>query len=132
MDVRPLRHKPTSRKTRGVLIVFWLFLGWTGAHRMYVGHVALGLFYLALWFFTCGLGGVFGYIDGLILLLGQPKDEQGLPIVWGHKRGKLLIDPLEEGTFEIRESIARIIFHFGVLFALPYVVASASLALFET
>lgn len=130
--VRPRRHKPTSPRTKELVLLVWLLFGWAGGHRIVVGNVAVGFVYTALTFLTCGLGGIFGWIDGLLLLLGTPRDEHGLPVVWSWRRGKLTVDPLEEGTFEPPEAIARIAAHVGLLFAMPYLVVSSGLSLFET
>lgn len=131
-SARPLRHKPTSPIAKETVLVSWLFLGWLGAHRMVIGGAAIGVLYTILTVFTCGLGGFIGYVDGFLLLLGTPRDQHGLPIVWSWKRGKLFVDPLEEGTYEPTESVARIFGHGALLFIMPYVVVSSGLTLFET
>ena len=99
---------------------------------MVLGNYAVGALYAATTLCTCGLGGVFGFIDGFLLVLGTPRDRHGLPVVWSWRRGKLTIDPLEEGTYEPTEALVRIALHGGLLFLLPYLVMSASLTLFET
>lgn len=132
MNVRPKRHKPTSPKSKEAAWLLWLFFGWAGAHRMYLGGFALGAIYGILTFFSCGLGSVFGYLDGIVCLLGTPRDQHGLPVVWSWKRGKLFVDPLEEGTYEPAESVGLLMFHGCLLFVLPYAVMSAGLTLFET
>lgn len=132
MSARPLRHQPTSATSKETVAILWFFLGWTGAHRMILGNVAVGVAYALLTFLTCGLGGIVGWLDGFVLLLRSPKDQYGLPVVWSWRKGKLFIDPLEEGTFEPTESRARILLHFGLLFLMPYLVVSGGLTLFET
>jgi uncharacterized protein (DUF58 family)/TM2 domain-containing membrane protein YozV len=132
MSARPLRHQPTSATSKETVAILWFFLGWTGAHRMILGNVAVGVAYGLLTFLTCGLGGFVGWIDGFLLLLRSPKDQYGLPVVWSWKKGKLFVDPLEEGTYEPTESRARILLHFGLLFLMPYLVVSGGLTLFET
>jgi uncharacterized protein (DUF58 family)/TM2 domain-containing membrane protein YozV len=113
-------------------VLAWLFLGGLGVHRMLLGSFAVGALYALATVFTCGLGGVFGWIDGLVMVLGTPRDQHGLPVVWSWRRGKLTIDPLEEGTYEPTEALARIALHGGLIFILPYLVVSASLTMFET
>ncbi len=129
---RPLRHQPTSATSKETVAILWFFLGWTGAHRMILGNVAIGVAYGLLSFLTCGFGGIVGWLDGFVLLLRSPKDQYGLPVVWSWRKGKLFVDPLEEGTFEPTESRARILLHFGLLFLMPYLVVSGGLTLFET
>ncbi|HVH45773.1 MAG TPA: DUF58 domain-containing protein, partial [Labilithrix sp.] len=131
-QVRPRRHQPTSRTAKEAVVASWLFLGWFGVHRMVLGSFAAGGIYAGLTVLTCGLGGIVGYIDGFLLLLGTPHDQHGLPVVWSWRRGKLTVDPLEEGTYEPTESVARILGHIGLLFLLPYLVVSGGFTLFET
>jgi hypothetical protein len=130
--VRARRHKPTSRTAKEAVLVAWLFLGWAGVHRMVLGSFAVGSIYAGLSILTCGLGGIIGWVDGFFLLLGTPHDQHGLPVVWSWRRGKLFVDPLEEGTYEPTEAVVRIVGHIGLLFLLPYLVVSGGLTLFET
>lgn len=129
---RARRHAPTSPVAKETVVVTWFFLGGLGVHRMVLGSPAIGALYALATFFTCGFGGIFGWIDGLLLVLGTPRDQHGLPVVWSWRRGKLTIDPLEEGTYEPTEALVRIAVHGGLLFLLPYLVVSAALTLFET
>ena len=129
---RARRHVPTSGTAKELVALGWFFLGGLGVHRMILGSVAVGLLYALATVCTCGLGGIFGWIDGLWLVLGTPRDQHGLPVVWSWRRGKLTLDPLEEGTYDRTEALARIALHGGLVFVLPYLVVSASLTLFET
>jgi uncharacterized protein (DUF58 family) len=99
---------------------------------MVLGSFAVGAIYAGVTVLTCGLGGIIGWVDGFLLLLGTPHDQHGLPVVWSWRRGKLTVDPLEEGTYEPTEALARIVGHVGLLFLLPYLVVSGGLTLFET
>ncbi|MBX3221315.1 MAG: DUF58 domain-containing protein [Labilithrix sp.] len=131
-DVRPRRHKPTSPTAKETVLLAWFFLGWLGVHRMVLGSFAVGGIYAGMTMLTCGLGGFIGYVDGFLLLLGTPRDQHGLPVVWSWRRGKLFVDPLEEGAYEPTEAVARIVGHVGLLFLLPYLVVSGGFTLFET
>jgi uncharacterized protein (DUF58 family)/TM2 domain-containing membrane protein YozV len=131
-EQRPRRHAPTSPVAKETVVLTWLFLGGLGVHRMVLGHVAVGALHALTTICTCGLGGVIGFVDGFLLVLGTPRDKHGLPVVWSWRRGKLTIDPLEEGTYEPTEALVRIAVHGGLLFLLPYLVLSAGLTLFET
>ncbi|MBX3199197.1 MAG: DUF58 domain-containing protein [Labilithrix sp.] len=131
-DARPRRHKPTSRTPKESVLLAWFFLGWLGVHRMVLGSYAVGGIYAGMTMLTCGLGGFIGFVDGFLLLLGTPRDQHGLPVVWSWRRGKLFVDPLEEGAYEPPEAIARIVGHVGLLFLLPYLVVSGGFTLFET
>lgn len=130
--VRPRRHQPTSRTSKESVVIAWFFLGWLGVHRMVLGNLATGGIYAALTTISCGLGGILGWVDGFFVVLGTPRDQHGLPVVWSWKRGKLTVDPLEEGTYEPTEAVVRILGNVGLLFLLPYVVVSSGFTLFET
>lgn len=65
---------PPSRKRKGIALFLCLFLGWTGAHRFYVGKVGTGLIYLI----TGGLFGLGWVVDILLIASGAFKDEFGL------------------------------------------------------
>lgn len=131
-QVRPRRHKPTSPTAKELVLVAWLLGGWFGVHRFVIGSYAVGGLYAILPIFTCGIGGIVPWVDGFLMLLGTPKDRHGLPVVWSWRRGKLFVDPLEEGTYEPAQAIARIVGNIATIFVLPYVVVAAGLTLFET
>lgn len=74
-------YVPTARKSdrsRVIALVLCLFFGIFGVHRFYLGKIGTGVLYLL----TYGLLG-FGLLADLIsLLIGNPKDRQGLPVRW--------------------------------------------------
>ncbi|MBX3233902.1 MAG: DUF58 domain-containing protein [Labilithrix sp.] len=131
-NVRAKRQMPTSPTSKEAVLLCWLFLGWAGAHRMVIGSYAVGAIYAIVSVFSCGIFGILGWIDGFFLLIGTPRDQHGLPVVWSWKRGKLFVDPLEENTYTPAESLVRIFGNVAVLFLMPYVIVSAGLTLFET
>jgi TM2 domain-containing membrane protein YozV len=49
------------------------FLGWTGAHRFYVGKIGTGILML----FTAGLLGVLWLIDFIMIIVGAFTDKAG-------------------------------------------------------
>ncbi|MGA8850674.1 MAG: TM2 domain-containing protein [Aeromicrobium sp.] len=51
-----------------------------GIGRMYAGHVGLGIGQLAVTILTCGIGALWPFIDGIVILAGDPKDSNGLPL----------------------------------------------------
>lgn len=131
-SVRPKRHQPTSKIAKESVLVAWLLGGALGFHRFVLGGYTIGALYMLLTLSTCCLGGLVGIADGFLLVIGTPKDQHGLPVVWSWQRGKLQVDPLEEGTYTSAESVVRILGNVALLFVLPYVVVTAGLTLFET
>jgi TM2 domain-containing membrane protein YozV len=69
---RPLSDK--SKLTAGLL---GIFLGWLGVGRFYTGHTGLGVAQLLVSVFTCFAGGLWGFIDGIIILVNGGTDAEG-------------------------------------------------------
>ncbi len=51
-----------------------------GIGRMYAGHVALGVGQLVITILTCGIGSIWPFIDGIVILAGDPTDADGRPL----------------------------------------------------
>ncbi|MBO4619866.1 MAG: TM2 domain-containing protein [Victivallales bacterium] len=47
--------------------VLAILLGWLGAHKFYLGYIKAGIIQLILGL-VCGIGGIFGLIEGIIYL----------------------------------------------------------------
>jgi len=47
---------------------------------MYAGHVGLGVGQLVVTIVTCGIGALWPFIDGIVMLAGDSKDGNGLPL----------------------------------------------------
>ena len=69
---RPLSDK--SKLTAGLLQIF---LGSLGIGRFYLGYTTIGVLQLVVTIVTCGLGSIWGLIDGIIILIGNVPDPQG-------------------------------------------------------
>lgn len=51
-----------------------------GIGRMYMGHTGLGVVQLLVTIFTCGVGSLWPFIDGIVILAGSPRDSHGRPM----------------------------------------------------
>ncbi len=72
---------PKAVKYKYVAAVLALFLGFTGAHRFYLGHYKLGLAQLVVTAATVGYGALWGFIDAVLLFTGHiNKDAKGRPL----------------------------------------------------
>lgn len=74
--------EPTKAvKRKYVAAVLALLLGFTGAHRFYLGFYKLGLAQLALTGLTVGYGALWGFIEAVLLFTGNiNKDAKGRPL----------------------------------------------------
>ena len=61
-----------SKKTvAGILAIV---VGWTGAHKFYLGYTTPGIIQLLVSVCTCGAGGIVGFIEGIIYLTKSDAD----------------------------------------------------------
>jgi TM2 domain-containing membrane protein YozV len=67
-----------SKMAAGLLGVF---LGGFGIHRFYLGYVGIGIAQIIVTICTCGVGHIWGFIEGILILVGSiDKDAQGKPL----------------------------------------------------
>lgn len=68
-----------SRIAAGVL---GIFLGGLGVHRFYLGYVPIGVVQIVVTILTCGLGQIWGFIEGICILAGAAitTDAEGRPM----------------------------------------------------
>ncbi len=68
-----------SRMAAGLL---GIFLGGLGIHRFYLGYTGLGVVQLLVTLVTCGMGSIWGLIEGILILCNSTitKDADGRPL----------------------------------------------------
>lgn len=68
-----------SRMTAGLL---GIFLGALGVHRFYLGYTSIGVLQILVTIATCGIGGFWGIIEGILILSGSgiKTDADGRPL----------------------------------------------------
>jgi len=66
-----------SKTTAGLLQIL---LGSFGVGRIYLGYTGLGIAQIAVVWLTCGIGGIWTLIDGIMILTGKVPDAQGRPL----------------------------------------------------
>jgi TM2 domain-containing membrane protein YozV len=69
---RPLSDK--SKLTAGLLQIL---LGSFGIGRFYLGYTTIGILQIVVTWFTCGLGGLWPLIDGIMIITGKVPDAEG-------------------------------------------------------
>jgi TM2 domain-containing membrane protein YozV len=69
---RPLSDK--SKLTAGLL---GILVGSFGVGRFYLGYTNIAIAQIAATWLTCGLGGIWPLIDGIMILMGKVPDVDG-------------------------------------------------------
>lgn len=70
--------QPKSRVAAGLLQIF---LGGFGVGRFYLGYTGIGVAQLLVSVFTCGIGAIWPFIDGILILTGSVStDADGNPL----------------------------------------------------
>ncbi|MEU6208010.1 TM2 domain-containing protein [Micromonospora musae] len=69
-----------SDKSKVVAGILGILLGTFGAGRFYTGHIKIAVLQLVVSFVTCGLGALWGLIDGILILVNGGTDGQGRPL----------------------------------------------------
>ncbi len=70
-----------SWRNRWIAGLLGVLLGPLGIHRIYLGFVGIGILQMVVSFITCGIGGLWGFIEGVLWLAGKPMhDVDGLPL----------------------------------------------------
>ena len=64
-----------SDKSRLAAGLLQIFLGGFGIGRFYLGYIGLGVAQLLVSIFTFGIGSVWGFIDGILILTGFVKED---------------------------------------------------------
>lgn len=69
-----------SHRSKVVAGLLQLLIGGLGIGRFYMGHSGLGVAQILVTVFTCGFGALWGLVDGIVILAGEPRDAEGLPL----------------------------------------------------
>lgn len=76
----PYAYHPAAR-SRIAAGLFGIFLGSLGIHRFYLGYIGLGIIQIIVTLITFGIGGIWGFIEGIVILAGGFKtDARGVPL----------------------------------------------------
>jgi TM2 domain-containing membrane protein YozV len=66
-----------SDKSKVVAGILQILLGGFGAGRFYTGHTGKAIGQIAVTWLTCGIGGLWPLIDGIMILVKGDVDAQG-------------------------------------------------------
>ena len=67
---------PYSDKSKIVAGLLQIFLPF-GVGRFYIGDTKIGVLQLVVTLVTCGIGGIWGLVDGIVMLATDSKDANG-------------------------------------------------------
>ena len=71
----------SERKSKLVAGLLGILLGAYGIHSFYLGNIGKGVAQIIVSLVTCGLGSLWGFIEGILILCGNiNKDAKGNPL----------------------------------------------------
>jgi TM2 domain-containing membrane protein YozV len=78
----PVLAATDLRKSKLVAGLLGILVGWAGVHRFYLGYIAIGVAQILVTFITCGMGAIWGLIEGILILVGSTitTDADGRPL----------------------------------------------------
>jgi TM2 domain-containing membrane protein YozV len=76
----PAAGAPKSRIVAGIL---GILLGGLGIHNFYLGYNKKAVIQIIVTFVTCGIGSIWGLVEGILILVKNPSyltDANGVPL----------------------------------------------------
>lgn len=78
---QPVNNANTQPKSKLAAGLLQIFLGCFGVGRFYLGYTGIGIAQLLVSLFTCGIGAIWPFIDGILILTGSVNtDADGNPL----------------------------------------------------
>lgn len=75
------KNVPVGQKSRIAAGLLGLFLGAFGVHSFYLGDNRKGAIQIGVTVVTCGVGGLWGMVEGVLILVGKTTtDADGQPL----------------------------------------------------
>lgn len=68
---------PLSDKSKMVAGLLQIFLGSFGVGRFYLGYTNIAIAQIAVTWLTCGIGAIWPFIDGIMMIMGNVPDSDG-------------------------------------------------------
>ena len=92
----PAAQRPTSPKSKAVVLPLCIFLGVLGAHRYYVGKIGTGV----IWTLTAGFFGIGWIVDIFTVALGGFYDVNGYVVRFRPTEAELTAAQAQRGDSE--------------------------------
>lgn len=72
----------SNRKSKLAAGLLGIFLGAYGIHNFYLGYTKKAVIQLILTICSCGIGGIWGFVEGILILCGSTitTDASGMPL----------------------------------------------------
>ena len=78
---QPYGYQDPNLKSKMAAGLLGIFLGGWGIHNFYLGYTSKGAIQIVVSIVTCGIGSIWGFIEGIMILCGSIKtDAQGRPL----------------------------------------------------
>ncbi len=68
---QPAPAAPANQKSKMAAGLLGVFLGCWGVHNFYLGYTGKAVAQLILYFVTCGISSLWGFIEGILILVGN-------------------------------------------------------------
>ena len=76
------KNTDPNAKSKMAAGLLGIFLGGWGIHNFYLGYTGKGIAQIFVTLFTCGIGAIWGLIEGIMILTGSINtDAEGNPLV---------------------------------------------------
>ena len=69
-----MSDKPPGAEKKIVAGIFGILLGGLAIHKFYLGYTKEGIIQIVITVCTCGMGGLIGFIEGIIYLTKSDED----------------------------------------------------------
>ncbi len=79
----PAPYTDPQAKSKIAAGLLGIFLGGFGVHRFYLGFTKIGIIQIVVTIFTCGIGSLWGFVEGILYLVGAngwTTDASGRPL----------------------------------------------------
>lgn len=71
-----------NQKSKMAAGLLGIFLGAWGIHNFYLGFIKKAIIQIVVSLVTCGIGGIWGFIEGIMILCGKINtDANGNPLI---------------------------------------------------
>ena len=75
----PVTGVPFSDKSKLIAGLLQILVP-IGIGRFYIGDISTGIWQLVVTILTCGIGAIWPFVDGILMLVGNVTDPQGRPL----------------------------------------------------